>query len=306
VAILDCQVANRQPGYQALLLNLQQPALQVVVKLAGPQAAMPSSFARTAYLHRLVAEQTDIPMPETLAVDTSCQRWPWRYFIRTYLPGQEWAVVRPQLDPQALSVACRQIGRAVAQLHRLHFRGFGELTEEGDLLGDGDYLPALADHARRIIRPAPLQELFLSLLARERSRFGSLSQACLCHEDLHQHNLLFERHAAGWRLLTILDFDKAWAGHAESDLARMDLWKMTGPAFWQAYREVCPLADDYPERRPFYQLLWCLEYARSTPEHLADTQRLCASLGLPRLESFDPPRFEQRTGGALCGGKLGP
>jgi hypothetical protein len=34
-------------------------------------------------------------------------------------------------------------------------------------------------------------------------------------------------------------------------------------------------------------LLWCLEYARSTAKHLANTQRLCAELGLPRLERFE-------------------
>ena len=46
------------------------------------------------------------------------------------------------------------------------------------------------------------------------------------------------------------------------------------------------LEPGYAERRPIYQLLWCFEYARSTPEHLADTRKLCAQLGIPSPERF--------------------
>jgi Ser/Thr protein kinase RdoA (MazF antagonist) len=51
-------------------------------------------------------------------------------------------------------------------------------------------------------------------------------------DDLHGHNILFQYDLGKWRLATILDFDKAWAGHAESDLARLEIWKgMASEAF---------------------------------------------------------------------------
>ena len=141
---------------------------------------------------------------------------------------------------------------------------------------------ALLERARRAIRPGRLRALFLTALNRHQDRLADVQEASLCHDDLHQHNILFRREGECWLLATILDFDKAWAGHRESDLARLDLWTgMTGPDFWSGYAQHCPVDPAYPRRRGLYQLLWCLEYARPTPKHEADTRRVCADLGLP-------------------------
>ncbi len=85
-----------------------------------------------------------------------------------------------------------------------------------------------------------------------------------------------------WHLTGLLDFDSAWAGSAESDLARLALWDgMSGEAFWSGYGLTRPLTPHEAERRLILQLLWCLEYAQPTPRHHADTARLCAALGVP-------------------------
>jgi aminoglycoside phosphotransferase (APT) family kinase protein len=208
--------------------------------------------------------------------------------VKTHIPGQEWAVVRPQMHPKELSYAYEQIGSAVAQLHTIHFPMFGELAVDGSVEGDGPYFRALTEHARSIIKHEHLRDLFFSVLERERALFLDVGRPGLCHEDLHKHNILFQYREGEWHLATILDFDKAWAGHYETDLARLELWKgMSSPAFWGAYEAIHPVESLYKQRCPVYQLLWCLEYARPTAEHLADTQRLCAELGLPRLERFD-------------------
>jgi Ser/Thr protein kinase RdoA (MazF antagonist) len=288
VEVAGYQIGNRHHDYLVLLVRLRRPSLRVVVKLAGPEAPLACPFERTAMLHRLVGTSTDIPMPEVLAADTSYRTWPWRYFIKTHVPGQEWAVAQRQMSPQEMSDAYRQIGRAVAQLHSIHFPAFGELAMDGTVLGDEPYMTALTTHAQASIKNAHLRALFLSVLEKRRDLFVDVGHASLCHEDLHKHNILFQRWQGQWHLATILDFDKAWAGHHETDLARLDLWKgMASQEFWEAYEAVSPVEPLYKQRRPVYQLLWCLEYARSTPEHLADTQQLCAELGLPRLERFD-------------------
>jgi fructosamine-3-kinase len=87
----------------------------------------------------------------------------------------------------------------------------------------------------------------------------------------------------------LLDFDSAWASQGESDLARLELWRgMTGSEFLPAYEAIQPLKPGYRDRRPLYQLLWCLEYASPTPEHHADTATVCAELGIA------PVRFANR------------
>ena len=269
-------------------MQLRRPALQIVVKLAGPGAPRASAFERTAMLHRLVAARTSVPMPEILAVDVSCRNWPWRYLIRTHVPGREWAVVRRQMGAEEMAGAYRQMGEAVAHLHTIRFPAFGDLAADGSVQGDGPYLPALSAHAEACIKTPRLRDLFFSALERRRRFFLDVREASLCHEDLHQHNILFQARQGRWRLATILDFDKAWAGHHETDLALLDLWTgMTGQEFWQAYEAICPMDPLYRERRPVYQLLWCLECAWSTPEHVTDTRRVCDELGLPRFEQFE-------------------
>ncbi len=288
VRLLDCQIGNEHHDYLVLLVRLDRPSIQIVVKLAGPQASMASPFDRTAMLHRLVAARTTIPMPEVLAVSMSCQAWPWRYLIKMHVPGQEWAVVRRQMSREDLAGAYRQIGDAVAQLHAIHFPAFGELDVDGAVRGGGPYLAALAERSRLFVRSARLRDLFLSVLDEHKDLFSGVRQASLCHEDLHQHNILFDCQQGQWRLVTILDFDKAWAGHHEIDLARLDLWTgMTSDEFWSSYEATCPPEPSYEQRRPIYQLLWCFEYAQSTAQHLADTRRLCAELGLEPFERFD-------------------
>ena len=87
-----------------------------------------------------------------------------------------------------------------------------------------------------------------------------------------------------WHLAGVLDFDSAWAGNPESDLARLELWRgMMHPSFWSTYAAEHRVADSYASRRALLQLLWCLEYAHPTREHNAVTAGVCGELGIPPI-----------------------
>jgi Ser/Thr protein kinase RdoA (MazF antagonist) len=287
--LADCRVINQDEDYSVLFARLSHPGIDVVVKLAGPKARMASQFDRTAILHKLVSENTAISMPETFALDVSLEKWPWRYLIRAFIPGTEWAYLREQMSESELAGAYRQIGDAVGQLHQIAFPAFGDIDPSGRVSNlDPGCTFALIRHAAHIIRSPRLLDAFLAALEQRSVWFDGVVDSSLCHEDLHGNNILFSRSGGQWRLTTILDFDKAWAGHAETDLARLELWTgMTSPDFWEMYFRLRHLDADYIQRRPIYQLLWCLEYARSTPQHLADTRRVCSELGIPVIDSFD-------------------
>lgn len=286
VQIKNYRVVNTHEDYWVLIVHLREPSLAVSVKLAGPRAPYPYPFDRTAMFHRLVAARTSIRMPEIVAVDMSYQQWPWRTLIKTYLPGQEWAVVRPRLDRDELADAYRQIATATAELHRITFPGFGDIAGDGTVQAEADYLTALTNHVKWFISSPRLIEVALSVLETHAALLTP-AEARLCHEDLHKYNILFHRVKGHWKLATLLDFDKAWAGHHEIDLARMELWhEQTGDGFWPAYEALIPTDTLYPQRRPVYQFIWCLEFAAPTLEHLADTQRLCRVLGLPLITDF--------------------
>lgn len=252
VQVEACQVVNAQQDYWALVVQLRRPSIKVSVKLAGPNAPSPYSFDRTAVLHR----------------------------------RQEWAVVQPRLTADERVDTYRQIGRAVAELHSLSFSGFGDFLADGTIQAEESYLAALAHRVERHVASPRLGQRVLSVLESRASLFNPV-EARLCHEDLHRYNILFHRVDGRWQLATILDFDKAWAGHHEIDLARMELWReQTGEGFWAAYEAIIPPDPLYAQRRPIYQFIWCLEYAENTPAHLQDTQRLCDILGLPPITDF--------------------
>jgi aminoglycoside phosphotransferase (APT) family kinase protein len=281
------RILNQHPGYWVLFAHLERPDLDVSIKLADPASPMSTDFDRTVLLQQMIQGSTTIPVADILGVDTTCQTVSYRYLIRAYLPGQEWATVYPVLDESQRIDAFRQLGRAVAEIHAVRFDQFGEITSSSQTT-PLTYLEALASRAETRIASPRLRDLMLSVIEARKDLFTDIQVPRLCHDDLHHYNVLFKPEGDRWLLATILDFEKAWAADAQSDLARLDLWThMMHPAFREVYEAVHPIDALYSERRPVYQLLWCLEYAQSTPEHLQTTQAICHELGIPVLDSFE-------------------
>jgi aminoglycoside phosphotransferase (APT) family kinase protein len=273
----------RRHHYPVVRATLADPALAVVVKLAGPAAPLACPFERTAAILRLVREQTTVPVPEVLAWDTAYGEWPWRYLIMGALPGVRWNVACRQWTPEAQRDAWAQLGDAVAVLHTLRFPACGEIGADGVVVAGEDYPAALAARARRRIADPGHAAHFLAVLEARAGLFAGAAAPCLSHEGLNPNNILFaqDTHSGRWHLSGLLDFDSAWAGSPESDLARLALWDgMTGNDFWVSYGLTRIMTPEEEERRLVLQLLWCLEYARPTPRHHADTGRVCAALGL--------------------------
>jgi fructosamine-3-kinase len=177
-----------------------------------------------------------------------------------------------------------QLGQAVAQLQSIRFPSCGEIGPDGAVIDGAPYIEAFARRARRRIANPNHANLFVALLQQRAALFSDVPAGVLAHEDLNPTNLLLLDEGGAWRLSSILDFDSAWAGTAESDLARLELWRgMTGEGFHQAYEAIAPIAAGYRHRRALCQLLWCLEFASPTAQHHADTARVCAELGIARI-----------------------
>jgi aminoglycoside phosphotransferase (APT) family kinase protein len=230
----------------------------------------------------MVRSRSAVQTFEVLAVDASARRWPWHYLVTTWCSGQLWSEVRPRKKSDEVRALYTALGEAIGQLHTIGFSTCGEITSNGKILADTSSAAALRRRAQRRIANPGHVALFFSVLQEHRSLFETLPAGVLCHEDLNPTNLLVQEVPGSPPTLAVIDFDSAWAGCAESDLARLEFWRgMTGEGFWEAYRVHAPLSDSYPQRRPIYQLLWCLEYARPTVQHLRDTASVCEALRLP-------------------------
>ena len=255
-----------------------------MVKLEAPRAARNRRFEVMAAFAHMVRAQTTVPVADVVTVDTSRRRWPWNVLIATELLGQSWAELYPRLDEVQRVVAQRQLGQAAAQLHTLTFDGYGELGVNGRVVEPRAALAALSERAHRRLRTLAYRDYFRQVLDAHADLFSAAPGPCLCHEDLNPYNVLFELLNGEPVLTGVLDFEAAWAGLPESDLARLELWRWTrGAALRDGYAATSSISDSYLWRRPIFQLLWCLEYAEygASEQHRLDTNAVCEELGLP-------------------------
>jgi aminoglycoside phosphotransferase (APT) family kinase protein len=196
----------------------------------------------------------------------------WDCLLLEHVPGVPWSTRRRTAGPAAVAVLHAEVRRLQAALRTVRLRAFGELDGTGR--PDGSTLLA-ALHRRVELRTVGAARLALArrVLEREAALFPDVDGAVLVHDDLHAGNLLVSEHADPV-LTAVLDWDKAWAGPPDADLART--------AFWDGLPGLAP-ADGpaVPERRLLVQqLLWCLERQDDAPRHAADTAALCRRLGV--------------------------
>jgi aminoglycoside phosphotransferase (APT) family kinase protein len=275
------RVERLQVGQEqsVLRLTLARPPRRLVLKVAGPGTHAGIDFQRTTAAISL-ARAAGVPVPTVLAAETSYGSGLWSYLLQEHVDGVVWRRLRPLLAPDQVRTAHREIATALLAMRSLRLASFGELNAAGEPAGD-DLVPALRRRAElRIADPRRLTT-FLNLLDRRSSLFADQMRSTLCHDDLQHTNLIFQAGRGSWKLAAVLDWDKAWAGPPESDVARMAFWDdMTGAGFWEVYNAEVPPAEGRAERALIYQLLWCLEYPVSTPRHRADTASLCRRLGV--------------------------
>ena len=279
----DTRIVNLRPlalsGDSAVLLVELAGAPGAVVCKLGKAASSAIDLRRTARATSL-ARSAGVPVGAVLAVDTSSRHGPWQYLLAEHLAGVEWRRVRPLLAAEELAAAHQEIATMVLALQTVRLPTFGELDGAAEPVG-GNLVEALRRRAELRIRDPGHRAMFHRVLDQESDLLAAEpGPATLTHDDLHSANVLFGRDRSGsWRLRGVLDWDKAWAGPAEADVARLAFWDdMTGPGFWQAYRAARPATAGEPRRALVYQLLWCLEYDSTTARHRADLAAVSAAL----------------------------
>jgi hypothetical protein len=274
----------RKANYVVASVETTRPSMRLVVKLEIPGERPNRHFDSMAAIARMVRAHTAVRTFDVVAVDTTRRKWPWNYLIVTELIGVTWAKLYPQLDGTARSLAQRQIGMNAGQLHALQFDSFGQIGPDGAVVDGTGAVSALRRRAQQRIRTARFRDIILDVLESRVTLFEGLPTSTLCHEDLNPNNLVFAIRDGHPVLSGILDFESAWASTGESDLARLELWRLTaGKALREGYAETAPTHSNYPARKPVFQLLWCLEYAEhsTSAEHRAVTDQVCAELGIP-------------------------
>ena len=276
---LSQTVLRQSHGYWIISVGTRS-GFDVVVKMATPSSHVPSFEAAKAK-HLFIRGLTGLPIATILVADDSGSLVPMRFSVQERLSGDEWFTRREKLSTQELQEALASLGDVVGRLHRPALDAFGQLPEPGEAC----CITALREHSMSIICHKRMRDNFIQLLEDNAELWDGVRPG-ITHEDLHGFNILFDP-LRKTEVSGLLDFDKAWSGPVESDLARMELWRgMTSSSFLERYREHVPELHGYLERQPFYQLLWCLEYGQNSPDHLATTNALAGKVGMPQVSSF--------------------
>ena len=268
-----------EPGRAVVRVTVAGVSDPLVVKVASGTTVRGrgADFERTAAA-TAVATAAGVPTAEVLAARTARNGEPG-YLVQRSVDGVEWRELRLRLDETGVRSVHRGLAEVVLALQAVRLPGFGDLDATGRPPGD-ELLTALHRRTDQLVPGSGARAEVHALLEREAALFDD-ARPTLCHDDLHSANVLLAPDRDGWRIAGVLDWDKAWAGPAESDLARMAFWDgMTGPGFWEVYRAAVPEAEGWQRRALVHQLLWCLEYDVPTERHRADTAAVRSALGL--------------------------
>ncbi|KQS97498.1 phosphotransferase family protein [Cellulomonas sp. Leaf395] len=265
------EVLTSGPAHAVLLVRAASTVH--VLKVASTDARPALDYRRSASAQEL-ARRAGVPVGAVVAAGVHGELPGVQFLLQEQVEGVEWRQVRPLLRPAELATPSIDIARAVLALQSVVLPSFGALDEPTPRLVD-----ALRARIALRIPAGDRRSLATEVLDRHADQFSGPAGPTLAHDDLHHANLLFRQGRNGWRLAGVLDWDKAWAGPAESDVARMAFWDdMTDTVFWSVYRESVPATDGWALRAMVYQLLWCLEYDVDTARHRQDTATLVARL----------------------------
>jgi fructosamine-3-kinase len=219
--------------------------------------------------HQLnLLREVGIPVPEVYACKTGSLDSPFSYLLMEFVEGVDLAAACAQCGSTEAESLQRQLAELVLKIHERR----GEFYQRviADEAKTFDNWPACyRDVYDAIWREVEKSNLLpvkpRKLMARIHDRLDRLlaNDDCprLTHWDLWTTNILARPDADGtWRISALLDPNCKF-GHAEAELAYLELFHTVTPAFMKAYQQAGRLSDDYHRiRKPVYQLYSLLNH----------------------------------------------
>jgi len=232
---------------------------QVVLKIS-PHRVNPSYLDEQHQLALL--RNLGIPVPEVYACVIGSLDFPHSYMLMEFVQGHDWTKARSQCTPEQAEHLQQELAECVARLHDVTGESFGRVTHGDDV--DSHTWPQfyhdLYDPIFKAVEQSPLVPVKPRRhLAKIHDRLPQLlahnDPPRLVHWDLWSGNLLAKPNGDGrWHVAAVLDPNCKFA-HAEAELAYLELFQTTTPAFMKAYQHHHKLPPEYHRlRKPIYQL----------------------------------------------------
>lgn len=238
---------------------------RLVLRIAPPRDSVFCFYEREMMrqeprLHRLLREQTNVPVPEVLAFDGSLEIIDRDFLIMERMPGKP-LIHCPGIDHDAIY---RAVGRCLAEVHGLTRNAFGYLGEHQPMAPQPSWLEAFVVMWRMLVMDvaglgcytAHETDTMLERLTRHLDLFDRDVPASLLHMDIWDQNILVNEGA----LSAILDWDRALWGDPEIEFAVLDYCGVSTPAFWEGYGKPRDQSPEALLRQRFYLLYELQKY----------------------------------------------
>lgn len=211
---------------------------------------------------------TDVPVAQVVALDTSKRIVAYDYLILTKMPGQPISTSAAELTPESRRDIGYSAGQHLATIHSHTFAQFGLLYHLVAGTPQPDWAAYVADFFRYYqgqvqalgILSADVLARIDALRMRMQPLFAAARQGVLVHGDYHFLNLLQQ----DGRLSAILDFDWAASGDPSWDFRIDNQIEAEVPgsrdAFYAGYTSRRPLPGQHYERVSFYRIGLYLDF----------------------------------------------
>jgi fructosamine-3-kinase len=204
-----------------------------------------------------------VPVPEVYACRLGTLDAPHSYILMQHVDGVNLTEARKLCTPAEYDQLQTHLAELVLAMHERRSSHYWRVTEDEQRQQHEQwprfyremYDPIWHEAERTVNLPVKAKRQIGKVHERLERLIGHDDTPRLVHWDLWSGNILAGRDDRGrWRVRAILDPNCKFA-HAEAELAYLDLFQTSTPAFARAYQSVRRLPPEYHQlRKPVYQL----------------------------------------------------
>lgn len=248
-------------------LSSSPPA--VILRIAPPDSTGGTFYekgmmAQEPEIHQIVRGKTTIPVAEIYTYDNSRKVIDRDFLIMEKLPGKPLSQLH-HVTPRFYDLVLEQVGRMLAELHRITRDRYGYLGAHKCMEPQPDWLSAFRLMWNKLIDDVVAVGAYTDseaatlrgLLEENAWAFNREIPASLLHMDIWAQNILVDDRG---RVTGLVDWDRALWGDPEIEFAVLDYCAISEPAFWRGYGRERDRSTETRVRGVFYYLYEVQKY----------------------------------------------
>jgi aminoglycoside phosphotransferase (APT) family kinase protein len=201
-----------------------------IFKVYAPEWAWKQ--AKEVRVYRLLADLRSLPVPSVLHHAPAGGPGDRAVTILSRLEGRPLSEASADLDAARIPPFYREMGAALAAVHKIGLDAYGYLTDRilEPLPDNGTYMRRQFAKKLKEFKDLGGDDRLHDAVARRIERDGALFDDCdsavLCHNDLHEGNVLVAERPGGWEVTGVIDVENAIAADPLIDLAKTDYYAL--------------------------------------------------------------------------------